>query len=190
MSPQPAEVAEPVIFTGGPEPELVLGGAGDDRLIGGGGDDTIQGSAGDDWLFGAEPTRSFPGPTPAPSAADGNDLIDGGAGRDVAAYHQRLDDVAVTELGAYGAIVAAPLGTDSLAGVEAVTLWAPERWAGSSSIGRIRDQPVVIADGDKLFDPLWYLRGNLDIWNEFASANDPFVFKDHPAGICQHSRQT
>jgi serralysin len=176
---------EPIIATGGPDDEVMPGGPGADSLVGGGGNDTLLGFGGDDWLFGAEVSRGFPGLSRPPSAVDGNDWIDGGAGRDTAAYHQRLDGVSVTELGAYGLVISAPLGTDRLTGVEVVTLWAPERWAGSSSIGRVRDQPVVVADGDPLFDPLWYLAGNLDIWNEFAFASDPFVFKDHPAAHFQ-----
>src|SRR5262249_38870800 len=68
--------------TGSPQADVVDGGPGNDSLHGGPGNDALFGGDGDDQLFGGTGSDTFPwGP------GDGNDLIEGQDGVDLAAVN-------------------------------------------------------------------------------------------------------
>jgi Ca2+-binding RTX toxin-like protein len=79
----------PVELTALGLPMFAFGGAGDDRLLGGFDDDVFDGGPGDDVLDGLEGNDRFN----TGEAADGADLLNGGAGFDEASYELRVDDL-------------------------------------------------------------------------------------------------
>ncbi len=91
------------LLEGGAGSDVLLGGDGDDRLRGDaatdpvGGNDTLDGGAGDDDEYGYRGNDTFI----QGSAANGQDLILGGLGTDLATYSQRSSAVRLTLNGLY-----------------------------------------------------------------------------------------
>jgi Ca2+-binding RTX toxin-like protein len=81
-----------VTVFGGAGNDILTGGAGGDTLNGGVGNDTLNGGAGNDNLNGDDGNDTFTTGT----VADGDDVLAGGAGIDVADYSPRLADLAIT----------------------------------------------------------------------------------------------
>jgi Ca2+-binding RTX toxin-like protein len=120
-------------------------------LNGGPGSDALTGAAAADTLrgFGGDDTLTGGG---------GNDALDGGEGDDTAVFSQGLGSYAVRDLGARIEI-SGPDGSDTLTGIENL---------------RFADGTVHVDDGNLLFDTLFYMRGNLDVFHVGANALQHF----------------
>ena len=81
-----------VTFTGGDGNDVLRGRAGWDTLVGGAGDDRLYGGRGGDALTGDGHVRQEDG---APPVAAGDDVIDGGPGRDFATWTERRAPIRV-----------------------------------------------------------------------------------------------
>jgi hypothetical protein len=77
-----------VAFGGGSGRDVLVGGRHADELRGGGGNDLLRGGGGNDLLYGD-----------GYAAARGSDVIDGGAGRDTAAWDERSRGAIHADLG-------------------------------------------------------------------------------------------
>lgn len=80
-------------ITGGLGNDNIIGNNNDDSLLGGEGNDTIKGSSGQDSMYGQGGNDEFTtdfntGPNPPP-VIDGNDVLSGGSGIDLANYATR-----------------------------------------------------------------------------------------------------
>lgn len=94
-----------VLLLGGPGDDDVQGGGGESLLVGGGGGDRLRGGAGDDTIDGDGADRimrpfawgyyAAPTAVRARSLAPGDDVIDGGPGRDTLELLTRRDDLRV-----------------------------------------------------------------------------------------------
>jgi serralysin len=84
----------------------------------------------------------------------GDDTINGGAGDDTAVFSHRLSDYFVQDIGAR-ITVAGPDGTDTLTGIEHL---------------RFSNGTVNVADGSSLFDTLYYMRNNADVFEAGVNA--------------------
>lgn len=91
---------EPAWLDGGAGADRITGGSGHDTLAGGSANDTLAGQIGNDTLAGDQlaPTSSpgsLPSDHPGDIGTDGDDALDGGAGRDTATYADRSAGVSV-----------------------------------------------------------------------------------------------
>ena len=84
----------------------------------------------------------------------GNDTINGGGGDDTVTFSHRLGDYTVQDLGTRIAI-SGPDGSDTLTGIEHL---------------RFANGTVNLDDGNPLFDTLYYMRNNLDVFEAGANA--------------------
>jgi serralysin len=121
------------------------------NLVGGGGNDTLYGGATDDVLSGMDGNDTLTG-------GAGNDILYGGAGDDTAVFSQALGAYAVQDFGTRIEIVG-PDGSDTLYGIERV---------------RFADGTVNVNDGSLLFDTLFYMRSNLDVFHAGMNAMDHY----------------
>jgi Ca2+-binding RTX toxin-like protein len=155
-----AQVLDPTVFIGtadgdtwqgGSLGDTINGDAGDDTLSGLGGDDQINGGAGNDTLRGGSGDDELIG-------GHGDDRIDGGAGNDTAVFSQSLASYTVRDIGERILV----LGSDSaeLTGIEHL---------------RFADGTLdVVDDGNVLFDTLYYLNCNPDVFHAGVNALDHF----------------
>ena len=120
-------------------------------LNGGPGTDSLTGAAAGDTL------RGFGGDDVL-TGAGGNDTLDGGTGDDTAVFSQGLGSYSVRDLG-YRIEVSGPDGTDTLTSIEHL---------------RFADGTVHVDDGSMLFDTLFYMRNNLDVFHSGANAFQHF----------------
>ena len=89
----------------------------------------------------------------------GNDTIDGGAGDDTAVFSHNFNDYTVMDFGAK-IMVVGPDGTDVLMHVEHL---------------KFADTTITpVDDGDPLFDTLYYLSRNPDVFQAGVNAHDHF----------------
>jgi hypothetical protein len=120
-------------------------------LNGGAGPDTMTGGPVNDVLsgFGGNDTLTGGG---------GNDTIDGGTGDDTAVFAANLASYSVQDLGTRVQI-SGPDGSDTLFGVEHL---------------RFADGTVHLVDASTLFDTLFYMRNNLDVFHAGVNAFDHY----------------
>jgi serralysin len=111
-------------------------------LVGSGGSETITGWAGNDTLRGMAGNDTLNGGL-------GDDHIDGGAGDDTAVFSHGFAAYTVRDHG-NRIVISGPDGNDTLVNVEHL---------------RFADGTVHLNDGNALFDSLYYLRNNLDIYH-------------------------
>jgi len=116
-------------------------------LVGGSGAETIYGWAGNDTLRGLGGNDILVGGL-------GDDYLDGGAGDDTAVFSQGLGAYTVRDYG-NRIVISGPDGTDTLVGIEHL---------------RFADGTVHVNDGNALFDTLYYMRNNLDVFHAGADA--------------------
>ena len=119
----------------------VLRGDGNDNALSGlGGHDVLKGGGGNDLLVGGF----------------GDDGLDGGDGDDTAAYTQDFDRYWIVEdaTGKY-LNVFGPEGNDELKGVEHL---------------QFNDGRIDLADGNALFDPLYYMQQSPDVYRAGVDA--------------------
>jgi serralysin len=122
-------------------------------LAGGSGADTISGGAMNDTLSGMGGNDTLTG-------GAGNDLLDGGSGDDTAVFSHSLASYTVRDLGTR-ITISGPDGSDMLVGIEHL---------------RFADGTVNIDDGNPLFDTLFYMRSNPDVFHAGMNAQDHFNF--------------
>lgn len=84
----------------------------------------------------------------------GNDTINGGAGDDTAVFSHGLGAYQVQDLGTR-VLISGPDGSDILTGIEHL---------------RFADGTVNLNDGDPMFDTLFYMHSNLDVFQSGADA--------------------
>jgi hypothetical protein len=122
--------------------ERLTGSAFDDTLIGNASTNTLVGGAGNDTLIGGA----------------GNDRIDGGAGDDTAGFALNFNDYTVYDFGAE-IVVAGPDGNRTLRSIEHL---------------EFADTTLALADvandGNPLFDTLYYLSRNADVFQAGVNA--------------------
>ena len=184
-----------VVDTGGDGDDTLSGGRGDDEIDGGAGNDTLSGDAGRDGLYGGDgiDTASYASSgagvtvnlaTGAGAGGDaqgdlfgyvenllgsafadtligdaGNNVLDGGAGDDTTVFSQSLDQYSLHEFG-NKIVVSGPDGSDTLMSIEHL---------------RFADGTVTpVDDGNALFDTLYYLSRNSDVFHAGANALDHF----------------
>ena len=115
-------------------------------------DSTINGLDGNDTLYGMNGNDTLIG-------GIGDDKINGGAGNDIAVFSQSLDKYTITDFGTK-IVVVGPDGTDTLTGVEHL---------------QFTDGAIDVDDGNPLFDTVYYVTHNLDVfhdgWNALAHFN-------------------
>jgi hypothetical protein len=191
-------------WQGGSLFDSIEGGAGDDTLGGGGDGDVIDGGSGNDVLSGGTGGDALTGGADADTVsyasssaavtvnlaagtgtggdaendrifeienllgskfADtligdaGNNVLDGGAGDDTAVFTHSLDQYVLTDLG-NRITVAGPDGTDTLISIEHL---------------RFADGTINAADdGNPLFDTLYYLNNNPDVFHAGVNALQHF----------------
>ena len=148
-----ASLADPSINTGhaaGDTYALIerLAGSGfDDTLIGNSSANSLIGGAGNDMLTGGA----------------GNDMIDGGAGNDTAGFSLNFNDYIVQDFGAT-IVVTGPDGIDT-------TLSSIEHLQFADTTITPAD---VANDGNPLFDTLYYLSRNPDVFQAGVNALDHY----------------
>ena len=108
---------------------------------------TIMGDAGNNTLTGTAGNDTING-------LGGNDTIDGGAGDDTALFSSGLGNYSVADLGVR-VTVSGPDGNDTLKNVEHL---------------RFSDGTVHLNDGSALFDTLFYMHENLDVFHAGTDA--------------------
>ena len=86
------------------------------------------------------------------------DTIDGRAGDDTAMFSQGLGNYSIQDFGSR-IVVSGPDGSDTLTGVEHL---------------RFADGTVNVDDGNSMFDTLFYMRNNLDVFHSGGNALDHF----------------
>ena len=121
---------------------------------------TLNGGPGGDSLMGglAGDTLSGFGGDDTLNGGSGNDMLDGGAGDDTAVFSQGLGSYMARDLGSRIEI-SGPDGSDTLTGVEHL---------------RFTDGTVNVDDGNLLFDTLFYMRNNLDVFHTGGNALQHF----------------
>jgi hypothetical protein len=135
-----------------PRSGAITGTAGNETLVGhANGDSTIYGLEGNDTLYGLNGNDTLVG-------GSGNDKIDGGAGDDTAVFSQSLDQYTVTDFGSK-IVVIGPDGTDTLTSVEHL---------------QFTDGTINVNDGNPLFDTVYYMSHNLDVFHAGVNALDHF----------------
>jgi Ca2+-binding RTX toxin-like protein len=146
-----AQILDPTVFIGTADGDTWQGGNLGDTIDGDAGDDTLSGLGGDDRINGGAGNDELIG-------GQGDDKIDGGAGNDTAVFSQSL---ASYTLGGLGERILV-LGSDS---------------AELTSIEYLRfaDGTLnVVDDGNVLFDTLYYLNRNPDVFHAGVNALDHF----------------
>lgn len=88
----------------------------------------------------------------------GNDTINGGGGDDTAVFGHRLSDYVVQDFGTR-ITISGPDGSDTLTGIEHL---------------RFTNGTVNVNDGNPLFDTLFYMRNNPDVFESGGSALDHY----------------
>ena len=168
-------------LTGTAGGNTLQGAGGSDLLQGGGGADVLDGGSGlDRASYGNAPTAviaslSNPAANTGDAAGDtylsiegligsafddtltgsaGSDSLDGGAGDDTVLFGHTLDQYALTDFGSR-IVVSGPDGTDTLTGIEHL---------------QFADGTITPHDGDALFDTVFYLRNNLDVFHAGVNA--------------------
>ena len=84
----------------------------------------------------------------------GNDTINGAGGDDTVVFSHRLGDYTVQDLGTR-ILISGPDGSDTLTGIEHL---------------RFANGTVNVNDGDPMFDTLYYMRNNLDVFEAGGDA--------------------
>ena len=92
------------------------------------------------------------------TSGPGNDTINGGAGDDTAVFSHGLGDYTVHDLGTR-ITISGPDGSDTLTGIEHL---------------RFANGTVNLNDGNTLFDTLYYMRTNLDVFEAGVNALDHY----------------
>jgi hypothetical protein len=121
--------------------ENAVGGSGNDTIYGNDANNTLRGNAGNDTLRGMAGNDTLNGGL-------GDDYIDGGAGDDTAVFAHGFAAYTARDYG-NRIVITGPDGTDTLVNVEHL---------------RFADGTVHLNDGNALFDTLYYVRNNLDIY--------------------------
>jgi hypothetical protein len=138
------------------ELERVISGNNGNETINSYGDgifEILQGKGGQDTLNGGAGNGMFAG-------GDGQDVINGGAGDDAAVFNASLDNHIVYDFGSK-IVVWGPGGLDTLTGIEHL------HFSG--------DWIDVVDDGNALFDALYYLSRNIDVFEAGADAFTHFA---------------
>jgi hypothetical protein len=92
------------------------------------------------------------------TSGPGNDTINGAGGDDTVVFSHGLGDYTVQDLGTR-ITISGPDGSDTLTGIEHL---------------RFANGTVNVNDGDPLFDTLYYMRNNLDVFEAGANALDHY----------------
>jgi serralysin len=92
------------------------------------------------------------------TSGPGNDTINGRSGDDTVVFSHGLGDYTVRELGSK-ILLSGPDGSDTLTGIEHL---------------RFANGTVNVNDGDPLFDTLYYMRNNLDVFEAGANAREHY----------------
>ena len=92
------------------------------------------------------------------SSGPGNDTIDGRGGDDTVVFSHGLGDYAVQDLGGR-ILISGPDSSDTLTSIEHL---------------RFANGTVNVDDGDPLFDTLYYMRSNLDVFEAGANAREHY----------------
>ncbi|HKS60474.1 MAG TPA: CARDB domain-containing protein, partial [Xanthobacteraceae bacterium] len=92
------------------------------------------------------------------ASGPGNDTINGASGDDTVVFSRGLGDYAVQDLGSR-ILISGPDGSDTLTGIEHL---------------RFANGTVNLDDGNALFDTLYYMRNNLDVFEAGANALEHF----------------
>jgi hypothetical protein len=87
-----------------------------------------------------------------------NDTINGGGGDDTAVFSHSLGEYSVQDLGTR-MLISGPDGSDTLTGIEHL---------------RFSNGTVNVNDGNTLFDTLYYMRNNLDVFEAGVNALDHY----------------
>lgn len=98
---------------GGSGADILSGDAGNDTLDGGTGTDRLAGGWGTDRLLGGDDNDVLTG-------GWGDDILNGGAGFDTAFYLGRFADLEITKTAGAFSVTSAPMGTDTLYGIEQI----------------------------------------------------------------------
>ncbi len=124
----------------------------DDERVGTGFDDTLKGSGGSDRLHGAAGDELLIGGL-------GDDALDGGAGDDTAGFAHNFNDCTVMDFGAK-IVVVGPDGVDTLTAIKHLAF---------------ADTTITpVDDGDPLFDTLYYLSRNPDVFQSGMNTRDHY----------------
>jgi subtilisin-like proprotein convertase family protein len=129
----------------------IAGGTIVENAVTGDGSDDLTGNGAANRLHGMRGNDSLAG-------LDGDDTIDGGKGDDIARFTQDLGNYTLDDLGSR-ILVAGAEGSDTLFGIEHL---------------QFADGTLDVDDGNLLFDTLYYLSRNPDVFRAGVSAREHY----------------
>jgi Ca2+-binding RTX toxin-like protein len=143
-------------MTGSAFDDVLTGNSGNNTLIGGAGNDTLMGLSGDDDIDGGDGNDMLVG-------GAGHDRIDGGTGDDTAAFALSFNAYTVQDFGAKLLVLGPAALNHELTSIEHL------------QFADVTITPADVAnDGDPLFDTLYYLSRNPDVFQAGANAREHY----------------